>query len=329
MNPTQGAFPLPGNHRFLCPHDHRFLSEHHHEHERRTWFVIGLTATTMVVEIFSGLLFGSMALLADGWHMASHASAMGITALAYYWAGKHRDNPRFTFGTGKVGDLAGYSSALLLALIAFFMAYESIRRLFNPVVIHFNEAILVAVIGLIVNLVSAFILKEDHHQQEEHHHDNNLRAAYLHVLADSLTSLLAIVALLFGKLRGWTFLDPAMGILGALLISRWSYGLMRDTGRVLLDYHHNEGITRQIREALGDGEKVCIEDLHVWRVGPGHYSSAISLRTEKDHNNEYYKNRLAHISALSHVTVEVNRGLFAETRGIRESEGGDVSRARP
>ena len=273
----------------------------------------------MVAEILSGLLFGSMALLADGWHMASHASAMGLTALAYYWARKHSDNPRFTFGTGKIGDLAGYSSALLLGLIAFFMAYESIKRLLNPVIIHFDEAILVAIIGLVVNLVSAFLLKEDHHKHEEHHQDHNLRAAYLHVLADSLTSILAIVALLFGKFRGWNFLDPVMGVVGALVISRWSYGLMRDTGRVLLDYNNNQVITRQIKEALADGEKVSIEDIHVWRVGPGHYSSIISLRTEKKRSPEYYKNRLCHISDLSHVTIEVNPNGSTITSSREES----------
>jgi len=312
---------LPNNHLFVCPHGHDFLSKHHQAHERRTWFVIGLTSTTMVVEILSGVLFGSMALLADGWHMASHASAMGITALAYYWARKHSGNPRFTFGTGKIGDLAGYSSALLLGLIAFFMAYESIRRLLNPVIIHFDEAILVAIIGLVVNLVSALILKEDHHKHEVHHHDHNLRAAYLHVLADSLTSILAIVALLFGKFRGWSFLDPFMGVVGALVISRWSYGLMRDTGRVLLDYNHNEAITRQIKEALGDGERVSIEDLHVWRVGPGHYSSSISLRAENVRNTEYYKNCLCHISDLSHVTIEVNQGSLTTTSGLKGHKG--------
>jgi cation diffusion facilitator family transporter len=316
---------LSDNHHFVCPHEHNFLSENHRVNERRTWFVIGLTATTMVVEIVSGLLFGSMALLADGWHMASHASAMGITALAYYWARKHLDNPRFTFGTGKIGDLAGYSSALLLALIAFFMAYESVRRLLNPVTIHFNEAILVAIIGLAVNLVSALILNENHHKHEGHHSDHNLRAAYLHVLADSLTSILAIVALLFGKFRGWTFLDPVMGVMGALVISRWSYGLMRDTGGVLLDYNHNQAINGQIKEALTDGENVSIEDLHVWRLGPGHYSSIISLRTEKNHPPEYFRNRLCHIPALAHVTIEVNSGDPIPTSGLKAHNGNIVT----
>jgi cation diffusion facilitator family transporter len=294
--------------RFTCPHDHDFLSVHHHVHEHRTWIVIGLTAATMIVEILCGILFGSMALLADGWHMASHASAMGITALAYYWGRKQKDNERFTFGTGKFGDLAGYSSALLLAIIAFFMAYESIKRLLNPVTIHFNEAILVAIIGLGVNLVSALILREDdHHRHEAHHHDHNLRAAYLHVLADALTSILAVVALVFGKFRGWTFLDPVMGVVGALVISRWSYGLMRDTGRILLDYNHNEAIIQQIKEALEEEDKVLIEDLHVWRVGPGHYSTTVSLRSEEERSTEYFKKRLCRIPDLSHATIEVNR----------------------
>ena len=191
------------------------------------------------------------------------------------------------------------------------MAYESVKRLLDPVAIRFNEAILVAIIGLAVNLVSALILKEDRHPSGAHHQEHNLRAAYLHVLADALTSILAIVALSLGKIWGWTFLDPVMGVASALVISRWSYGLMRDTGRVLLDYNHNETITRQIRKALEDGGTVKIEDLHVWRVGPGHYSSLISLRSETDRTAEDYKRRLSHIPDLSHVTIEVNsRGGF-------------------
>lgn len=298
---------LRHEHLLGCPHDHDFLSEQHRSNERRTWFVIALTSTTMVVEILAGLLFGSMALLADGWHMASHASAMGVTALAYYWARKQKNNPRYAFGTGKIGDLAGYSSGLLLLLIALFMAYESIRRMLHPVTIHFNQAIVVAVIGLAVNLICASILKEDHpHHHEAHDHDHNLRAAYLHVLADALTSILAIGALLFGKLWGWSFLDPIMGVVGAVVISRWSYGLMRETGRILLDYSQNEAMERQIREALGDGGRTCIDDFHLWRLGPGHYSSIISLKSEKRCSPDEFKNRLRHIPQLSHVTVEVN-----------------------
>jgi len=298
---------MSDNHRFQLPHDHHFLSEHHQVHERRTWFVIGLTASMMIVEIAAGLLFGSMALLADGWHMASHASAMGITAGAYYWGRKHQHNRRFTFGTGKFGDLAGYSSALLLGLIAIIMAYESVLRFISPVAIHFNEAIFVAVIGLIVNVASAFILKEDHHHPEgDGHHDHNLRAAYLHVLADALTSILAIVALTFGKFLGWNFLDPAMGVVSALVISRWSYGLMRDTGGVLLDYNLNDRITGQIRQALEDEDNARIEDLHVWRLGPGHYACIISLKAKGRDRISDIKKRLDDIPDLSHVTIEVN-----------------------
>lgn len=303
---------MPLEHQFSCPHDHDFLSEQHHSNERRTWFVIALTSITMVVEIVSGLLFGSMALLADGWHMASHASAMGVAAFAYYWARKQKDNPRYAFGTGKIGDLAGFSSGLLLLLIAMFMAYESIQRMLHPVPILFDQALVVAAIGLAVNLASAFILKEDHdhhHEAHDHDHDHNLRAAYLHVLADALTSIMAIAALLFGKLWGWGFLDPLMGVAGAVVISRWSYGLLRDTGRILLDYNQDALIGRQIRDALDNGGKACIEDLHVWRLGPGHYGSVISIRTEDHCRPEEFKNRLCHIRHLSHVTVEVNRML--------------------
>ena len=269
--------------------------------------VIGLTTSMMIIEIVSGLVFGSMALLADGWHMASHASAMGITAAAYYWGRKHQENRRFTFGTGKFGDLAGYSSAILLGLIALYMAYESVLRFFNPVAIHFNEAISVAIIGLIVNLVSALILKEDHHYHEnDDHHDHNLRAAYLHVLADALTSILAIVALFFGKLLGWSFLDPVMGIVGAIVISRWSYGLMRDTGSVLLDYNHNDRIIKQIKKAVEEQPDVIIQDLHLWRMGPGHYGCILALKTNGQQQISDFKKCLCNIPDLSHVTIEMN-----------------------
>ena len=304
---SQKDMTMPDTHRFQLPHDHHFLSVHHHVHERRTWLVIGLTTSMMIVEIAAGLMFGSMALLADGWHMASHASAMGITAGAYYWGRKHRENRRFTFGTGKFGDLAGYSSALLLGLIAIIMAYESVLRFINPVAIHFNEAILVAVVGLIVNVASAFILKEDHHHPAgDDHHDHNLRAAYLHVLADALTSILAIAALTFGKFLGWDFMDPAMGVVSALVISRWSYGLMRDTGGVLLDYNQNDRITGQIKQALEDEDSARIDDLHVWRMGPGHYGCIIALTTKGRQKISDLKKRLCDIPDLSHVTIEVN-----------------------
>jgi len=267
-----------------------------------------LTVTTMVLEIVSGLLFGSMALLADGWHMASHASAMGITALAYYLAGKHRDNPLFTFGTGKIGDLAGYSSALLLLVVAVFMAYASIVRLVHPVDIHFKEAMAVAAVGLLVNVASALILREHHHDSEADHHDHdlNLRAAYLHVLADATTSILAIVALAFGMFLGWSFLDPVMGIAGALLISHWSYGLMREAGGVLLDRTPDEQLVKGICEAIEPVEGTRIVDLHVWRLGPGHHSAIISLATSGAESPVFFKERLCRVKGLSHVTIEVN-----------------------
>ena len=301
------------NHQFNCPHDHDFLSERQQHNERRTWFVIFLTLVTMIVEIFSGLLFGSMALLADGWHMASHASAMGITALAYYLARKHRHNEKFSFGTGKIGDLAGYSSALLLALIALFMAYESVKRLLYPVNIRFNEAIVVAVIGLVVNVASALILKDrhDHHETtptyELPDHDHNIRAAYLHVLADALTSILAITALALGKVWGWSFLDPVMGIAGALVISRWSYGLLRDTGEVLLDYNTHPHMVEGIRRTIESDGDTTVQDLHMWRVGPGRYGIILALTSSDGTTPASLKQRLRGFRHLAHVTIEVNR----------------------
>jgi len=294
---------------FSCPHGHRFLSEHQHVNERRTWWVILLTVATMVLEIVSGLVFGSMALLADGWHMASHASALGITALAYFLARRHRDNPRFTFGTGKIGDLAGYSSALLLLLVALYMAYASVLRLVHPVAIRYREAMLVAVIGLVVNLVSALLLKEHHGQDEEGrhaHHDHNLRAAYLHVLADATTSILAIVALGFGRTLGWSFLDPVMGIVGAVLISHWSYGLIREAGAVLLDRTPDERLVHNILDVIGRCKGVRITDIHVWRLGPGHHSAILSLVDSDGNTPGFFKERLCRVKGLSHLTVEVN-----------------------
>jgi cation diffusion facilitator family transporter len=293
---------------FECPHDHFFLSEHRHINERRTRQVILLTVVTMVLEIISGMLFGSMALLADGWHMASHASAMSITALAYYLTRKHQENPRFTFGTGKIGDLAGYTSALLLLVIALVMAYESVIRFLNPVSIRYHEAMLVAVIGLGVNLFSAYLLKEQEHPggENHHHHDHNLRAAYLHVIADALTSILALVALGLGMIMGWAFLDPIMGIVGAVLISKWSYGLMRLSAGVLLDHSTDEELTRGIREAISPLPGVEIVDLHAWRLGPGHFSAILSLRTSGNEAPGFFKTRLCHLKELSHVTIEIN-----------------------
>ena len=220
-------------------HEHFFLGDNHARNERRTWLVIAITATMMVVEIVAGNMFGSMALTADGWHMSTHAAALLIAALAYLYARKHADNRRFSFGTGKLGDLAGFASAVVLALIALLIGWESFLRFQSPVAINFKEAIMVAVVGLIVNLVCAWLLRGDHHHGHDHHghghavaKDQNLRAAYVHVLADALTSVLAIGALAFGSLYGWLWLDPAIGIVGAIVIARWSWGLIRDAGGV-------------------------------------------------------------------------------------------------
>lgn len=289
-------------------HDHVYLSANQIANERRTWLVIGLTAFMMVLEIISGFIFGSMALLADGWHMASHAAALGITAIGYLFARRYASDKRFSFGIGKIGELAGYSSALLLAVIALLMAYESVQRLFSPVAIKFDEAIAVAVLGLIVNLVSAFILKERHagHDHDHHHIDYNIKAAYMHVLADALTSILAIVALTTGRFFGWIWMDPLMGIVGAIVIARWSYGLTRDTGSILLDMNMNTPLSTTIRRKIeSDGDNRII-DLHLWRLGPGHFAAIISIHTRTPHPPSNYKKLLEDIEELRHITIEVN-----------------------
>ena len=307
-------------------HDHFFLGSNHQRNERKVWLVIALTASMMLVEIVAGTLYGSMALVADGWHMSTHAGAMLIAVLAYRFARRHAGNPRFTFGTGKLGDLAGFASAIVLALIALLIGWESLVRLTQPIHIDFNQAIAVAVVGLGVNLVCAWLLKDDHSHHGHHHHghghhhsndehhapgksrDNNLRAAYLHVLADALTSVLAIVALLLGRSYGWTWADPAMGVVGALVIARWSWGLIRDSGSVLLDAAaEGQDVRQEIREAMAPtGSQVT--DLHVWQVGPGHFAAIVSLMAREPREPAHYKALLAHIHELSHVTVEVQRG---------------------
>lgn len=307
-------------------HNHFFLGSDHQRNERRVWLVIALTASMMLVEIIAGTLYGSMALVADGWHMSTHAGAMLITVMAYRFARRHVDNPRFSFGTGKLGDLAGFASAVLLALIALLIGWESLVRLSQPIPIDFNQAIAVATVGLVINLVCAWLLKDDHahhghhhghhhhhhHSHEDHHapgkgRDNNLRAAYLHVLADALTSILAIIALLAGRSYGWTWADPAMGVVGALVITRWSWGLIRDSASVLLDATTEGGqVQREIREAMAPtGSQLT--DLHVWQVGPGHFAAIVSLTAEEPQEPAHYKAMLAHIHELSHITVEVQR----------------------
>lgn len=303
-------------------HHHRFLGEKHDRHERRTWFVVGLAAIMMVAEIVAGTVFGSMALVADGWHMSTHVTALAITALAYGFARKHAHDARFSFGTGKLGELAGFSSAIILALVALFIGYESIVRLFAPVAIRFEEATLVALIGLVVNLVSAWLLfdashhshdahdeEHDHsdgHQHHHHAHDTNIRSAYLHVLADALTSVFAIVALLSGRFFGWVWLDPVMGMVGALVIASWSVGLIRSAGAVLLDTVPSQKLSRAIRNRLETG---CdrVADLHLWRLGPGHTGVIAVIVSDRPRPANEYKERLADIAGLSHITIEVHR----------------------
>jgi len=307
-------------------HEHFFLGANQDRNEQKVWLVIALTATMMVVEIAAGHWFGSMALIADGWHMSTHAGAMLIAVLAYRYARRNARNRAFSFGTGKVGDLAGFASAVSLVLIALLIGWESVLRLVEPVPISFEQAIMVAVVGLAVNLLSAWLLRDDHHHHHhghhhghhhhghDHHHghgghgrDNNLRAAYLHVLADALTSVLAIVALLLGRAYGWFWADPAMGIVGALVISRWSWGLIRDTGGVLLDRVPREGnVEGRIREAVetnGD----TITDLHVWQVGPGHHSVIVAIASCAPKSPAEYKALLEPIDHVAHVTVEIHR----------------------
>ncbi len=315
-------------------HSHVFLGSDHGRNERRIWLVIALTAVMMVVEIGAGTVFGSMALLADGWHMSTHVSAMLISALAYLYARRHANNARFTFGTGKLGDLAGFASAIVLALIALIMGWESILRLLDPVAINFREAIAIAVAGLVVNLVSAWLLRDDHdhhhghsshghgqahdhnhdHDHGDHSHhvhghgggrDNNFRSVYVHVIADAMTSVLAIIALLLGSRFGWTFLDPVMGIVGGLVILQWSWSLLRASGAVLLDFiPQGEDLPGEIREAIETGTD-RITDLHVWQVGPGHHAAIVAVATSVSRDPAFYKARLADIHELSHVTVEV------------------------
>jgi cation diffusion facilitator family transporter len=301
-------------------HKHVFLGGDHRRNERRTKLVVALTLTMMVAEIAAGSLFGSLALLADGWHMATHAAALGISAFAYAYARRHADDPRFTFGTGKVGDLAAFTSAVILGLVAFLIAYESAVRLFSPVPIRFAEATIVAIIGLAVNLVSAWLLwdggehahshgdSRGHHHDDGHMHshgDRNLRAAYLHVVADALTSVLAIVALVAGSSFGWLWLDPVIGIVGALVIARWAVGLVRESAATLLDIMPDQRIAKQIQDRIersGD----LIADLHIWRVGPGHHAAIVAIVSDDPKPPKHYKSELGDIG-LSHVTVEVHK----------------------
>ena len=308
-------------------HNHVFLGEGHEKNERRTWMVIALCSLMMVAEIIGGLLFGSIALVADGLHMSTHASALLLAAVAYSYARRHADDMRFTFGTGKLGDLAGFSSAIVLAMTALLIGYEALTRFIWPVPISFNQAIPIAVLGLIVNIASVLLLSggghdhghshgdshaaHDHEHEHEHaqgaaQRDNNMRAAVVHVLADAAVSVLVIVGLLFGRFLGWTWMDPVVGLCGAVVIAAWSYGLVHDTGAVLLDMNPDRGMAERMRATIEtDGDRLT--DLHLWRLGPGHLAAILSVATQRQRGPEYYRSLLSRFRALSHVTVQVQR----------------------
>jgi len=307
-------------------HQHVFLGAGHAANERKAWAVIGLCTAMMLIEIGGGIAFGSLALVADGLHMSTHAIAMLIAALAYTFARKHAADGRFSFGTGKVGDLAGFSSAIVLALIALLIGYEAVVRFLAPVPISFREAIPIASLGLVVNLVSAWLLRggNDHPHGHAHghdhdhgaagdtagsighgaHRDHNLRAAFVHVAADAAVSVLAILGLTAARFLGWIWMDPVMGIVGALVISTWAYALVRDTGRILLDMTADTALLARIRRHVeADGDRVA--DLHLWRLGPGHLGAIMAIVTQRSRDASFYRSQLKCFPTLSHVTVEV------------------------
>lgn len=299
--------------RWTHSHDYRPLEQ---GAERRTWAVVALTGLTMIAEIVAGYLFNSMALLADGWHMASHMVAIGMAAIAYLLARRYAHDRRFAFGTWKIEVLAGFASAMLLVVVALMMIIESLSRFWSPAPIGFDEALWVAVIGLVVNLLSAWLL-QDHHAHHDHDHDHdhplaqgrdlNRHAAFIHVLTDALTSVAAIIALLGGKYFGWNWLDPLMGIIGAIVILVWAKGLLRDTGKALLDREMDDPLVQRVQEQLEAVPDTEVTDLHLWRVGRTQYSCIVTIVTHQAHSADRYKAELAGFSELVHVTAEVNR----------------------
>ncbi len=293
-------------------HGHTFGQDRRKAGETRTLIVIAIAGCMMSVEIVAGMLFGSMALLADGLHMATHTLALAVSAGAYVYARKHAEDPKFSYGTGKVNALAGFASALLLAVFAAFMLWESVERFFNPVTIIFNQSIFVATVGLVVNVISAFVLnpkdktkRSDGHDHGHDHVDHNLRSAYLHVVADALTSILAIIALVMAKFFGFTWMDPAMGIVGAALVGRWSVGLLKGSARVLIDHQADAELVGSVRDIIeSDGDSIL--DLHVWPIGSGMYAASISLVTVEPKSPEHYKNLIECIQKIAHTVVEVH-----------------------
>ncbi len=302
-------------------HSHTFGQDKPRAGERRTLIVVVITLTMMAVEIAAGILYGSMALLADGLHMASHALALGLSYIAYILARRYAKDSRFSFGTGKINSLAAFASAMMLGMFALLMVYESIMRLLNPISIVFDQAIIVAVIGLVVNGASVFILGVNHehddhdhhhdhhhdHDHDHHHEDQNLRAAYFHVLADALTSVLAIGALLSAKYFGWMWMDPVMGIVGAILVTRWSVGLLRDSGKILLDRQAPDDVVQHIRHHIEEESGTKVADLHVWAIGPGLLACEVCVTCNHEVSAEQFKSRLPKHLGIVHATVEVHR----------------------
>src|SRR5262247_3106688 len=332
-------------------HGHYFLGEAHEHNERKTWIVIGITSAMMVAEIVGGIWFGSVALIADGLHMSTHTGALLIAALAYTYSRRYAHDQRFAFGTGKLGDLAAFSSAIVLAMVALLIAYESIERFFRPVQISFDEAIPIAFLGLVVNLASAFLLRDDHHHHghghdhddhdhdhdhdhhghDDHNHDhahdrhaayrrdNNLRAAFLHVAGDVVVSALVIIGLFAARALGWLWLDPVVGLLGATVVALWSYSLIRSAGAVLLDMSPDPTLPQKIADRLEqNGDRIF--DLHLWRVGPGHVAGIVSLASSRPQVPSVYRKQLADLRSLSHITIEVELWQGA-TLGAEQQAG--------
>jgi len=327
-------------------HGHYFLGDAHEHNERKTWIVIALTTTMMIAEIVGGIWFGSVALIADGLHMSTHTGALLIAALAYSYSRRYAHDHRFAFGTGKLGDLAAFSSAIVLAMVALLIVYESIERFFHPVDIAFGEAIPIAFLGLAVNLVSAFLLRDDHHHHHGHGHDhklehdhdhddhdhddhdhdhahghdrhaayrrdNNLRAAFVHVATDVVVSVLVIVGLFAARALDWLWLDPAVGLLGAAVVGIWAFNLLRSAGAVLLDMSPDPTLPQKIADRLEqNGDRIF--DLHLWRVGPGHVAGIVSIVSSQPLSPSVYRKRLADLRSLSHVTIEVEATRPLET----------------
>ena len=309
---------------------HNFLAPTHDSAERRSWAVIWLCLAMMAAEITGGWLFGSLALIADGLHMSTHAGALLLAALAYRYARRHSTDPRFSFGTGKFGDLAGFTSAIVLGLIAILIGYEALQRLFAPVPIRYAEAIPIACLGLLVNLASVWLLSggtHHHHGHAHDHHgpahaphhgaahnktsrDNNMRAAIVHVLADAAVSVLVIAGLFLARAFGWQWIDPVVGIVGAAVIALWAWGLVRDTGAILLDMNPDPALADGLRATIERGGD-RLSDFHLWRLGPGHLGAIFAVHTAQPRDSAYYRQNLAGFSALSHLTVEVHQEAAA------------------